>query len=139
MGIRRKVKEARKHNFRNQSSVSREESVREKGGATKQSISARSLRRARKFKRTSRWIAGIAAALSIPAALLVFWQYYVDVPHLISDVRFLEAVEKIEQLPGGGFGKPMSVVMTLTVFVANTGVTLPNLGPVISRDFRVLG
>jgi hypothetical protein len=77
-----------------------------------------------RFKRSSvasRWVAGIVTALSIAGVLLAFWQSYVDVPQIVSEVRVIFAVEKGERLPNGSIGTPKSVVITLGVFIANTG------------------
>jgi hypothetical protein len=80
-----------------------------------------SLNRFKKSSVASKWIAGIVAALSVAGVLLAFWQYYIDVPHIMSEVRVIFAVEKGERLPDGSIGTPKSVVITLGVFIANTG------------------
>lgn len=79
------------------------------------------LSRFKKSSGASRWVAGIVAALSVAGVLLAFWQYYVDIPQIVSEVRVIFAVEKGERLPNGNIGTPKSVVITLGVFVANTG------------------
>jgi hypothetical protein len=89
-----------------------------KGRSTKkEAIQTRPQGASRSFK----LMAGIAAALTLAVILLAVWQYYFDVPRITSEIRVIFAAEKAEKLPDGSIGPPKSVVITLGVFVANTG------------------
>jgi hypothetical protein len=84
-------------------------------------IKVRSRRRGKRLRLISKWAGGIVAASSLAYVLLAFWQYYNDVPQIVSEVRGIEAIEKVERLAGGRISSPKSVVIGLEVFLANTG------------------
>src|SRR5205085_4589589 len=46
---------------------------------------------------------------------------YIDVPQIMTEARVIFAAERAERLPDGSIGTPKSVVITLGIFIANTG------------------
>ena len=106
---------------------------------TSPSSASPSLRSSKRLSTRSKLKVGIIAALTLMVILLALWQYYVDGPHIRAEVRVIFAAEKADKLPDGRTGTPNSVVITLGVFVANTGKRATGVDKVTVRSENGVG